>query len=325
MSRIPTNPVNDDAIVARFSNPPLSQLSLSISNGTATEENSGQQNKLFTVQLSTNATQEVKVRYSTEPVTATAGSDYVHKEGTLTFLPGSRQRYITVPILGNIIGEENETFTINLSNPTGAVIEDGSALGIIQDNDGWWMNPEQPKDVDGNADVTPLDALVLINDLNASGSRTLPWIPRDATGHHYLDVNADGFVTPLDVLNVINFLNNPSAGTDGDDTTSGALAPQALLVDSNARKSAASGDDDLVVVVQGLAIRQEGNIAVLVAPATAGVGESSSASAVVQRPTGTQLLAPAAVDAGLATSDLHDEIDLDDLIELFASTGEEPA
>jgi len=65
-----------------------------------------------------------------------------------------------------------------------------------------------PEDCDGSGDVSPLDALVVINELNrADSSRML-----DAA--KMLDVNADGLLSPLDALVVINHLNlERSAGT----------------------------------------------------------------------------------------------------------------
>jgi hypothetical protein len=63
-------------------------------------------------------------------------------------------------------------------------------------------NIQLPEDTDGSGDVTPLDALVVINRINnptavtnASANDTLP------------DVDGDSVMTPLDALAVINHLN----------------------------------------------------------------------------------------------------------------------
>lgn len=65
-----------------------------------------------------------------------------------------------------------------------------------------------PEDCDGSGDVSPLDALVVINELNRADSSRM----RDAA--KMLDVDADGLLTPLDALVVINHLNlERSAGT----------------------------------------------------------------------------------------------------------------
>lgn len=57
-------------------------------------------------------------------------------------------------------------------------------------------------DVNQDTLVTPLDALLIINELNRDQS----------TDNEKLDVNEDGMVTPLDVLLVINHLNGHASG-----------------------------------------------------------------------------------------------------------------
>ena len=62
------------------------------------------------------------------------------------------------------------------------------------------------EDVNGDGFVSPIDALLVINELNARGSGPITtaggsgWPPM-------LDVNGDGLLTPIDVLLIINHLN----------------------------------------------------------------------------------------------------------------------
>jgi hypothetical protein len=71
-----------------------------------------------------------------------------------------------------------------------------------------WQNAANPADVDGLGGVFPLDALVVINDLNANGPRALPIPPPTADRPPpYLDVSGDDHVSPIDALIVINTLN----------------------------------------------------------------------------------------------------------------------
>lgn len=77
------------------------------------------------------------------------------------------------------------------------------------------QNPVNPKDVNGDGSVTPLDALEIINDLNEGRGGVLP--PRSPiinpdsdsgeSGPIYPDVNGDGVLSPMDVLELINELN----------------------------------------------------------------------------------------------------------------------
>lgn len=62
-----------------------------------------------------------------------------------------------------------------------------------------------PRDVNGDMVVTPLDALIVINYLNRNGFASYP-----TNFFGYLDVNGDRAVTAIDALRVINWLNrNP--------------------------------------------------------------------------------------------------------------------
>ena len=66
-----------------------------------------------------------------------------------------------------------------------------------------WQNSGEPLDVDNVDGVVPLDALIVINELNAAG----PYALGPAPGPFYFDVDGDGSLTPSDAITVINFLN----------------------------------------------------------------------------------------------------------------------
>lgn len=76
-----------------------------------------------------------------------------------------------------------------------------------------WTNVLQALDVTGDrvAEVSPLDALLVINELNhpvyAGRSQPLPLEIDDSLKHPFIDVTCDGVVSPLDALLVINRLN----------------------------------------------------------------------------------------------------------------------
>ncbi len=66
--------------------------------------------------------------------------------------------------------------------------------------------PEQTLlNVDQQGGITPLDALMIINDLNSVGSHSVALTPGNPD--IYLDANDDGKITPADALAVINALN----------------------------------------------------------------------------------------------------------------------
>ena len=88
----------------------------------------------FRVRLSKVVSQEAVVDYVTVTGTAIGGTDYEGTVGTLTFPAGSRGRIIRVPIIDDKLVEEEETFTLRLSN-SNATIGVGEATGAITDND----------------------------------------------------------------------------------------------------------------------------------------------------------------------------------------------
>ncbi len=107
----------------------LPQLSI---EGAAAEEGETVQ---FTVTLTGNSNQNVSVDFQTGDGTAGAGSDYDRNAGTLTFTPGDRTRTIAVTTLEDTFREEDETFSVTLTNPAGATLAVDTATGTITDDD----------------------------------------------------------------------------------------------------------------------------------------------------------------------------------------------
>jgi gliding motility-associated-like protein len=104
------------------------------------EGDSGQQDFNFTVSIvgGLNALTPVTFTYNTGNGTATfADNDYEQLNNqTGTIAVGSSSTTITVEANGDNKQEGNETFTVNLSNPSAnATISDGQGLGTIQNDD----------------------------------------------------------------------------------------------------------------------------------------------------------------------------------------------
>ncbi len=113
---------------------------VSLSNVSIVEGNSGTASAVFTATLSAASTQQIKVAFATSAGTATKTTDYTETSGTLTFAAGTTTRTITVPVKGDTTVESNETFNVKLSNPTNVKLGAASAVGTIVDND----NPNVP-------------------------------------------------------------------------------------------------------------------------------------------------------------------------------------
>jgi hypothetical protein len=108
---------------------------VSVSDATVTEGNTGTASATFTLTLSRAAAVDVTVQYATANGSALAGSDYVAGSGTVTIPAGATSRTFTVAIVGDRIAEPTESFSVNLSAPSNAVIADGVGLGKILDNE----------------------------------------------------------------------------------------------------------------------------------------------------------------------------------------------
>jgi hypothetical protein len=114
---------------------PPPPTTLAISDTTVTEGDAGTLNANFVVTLSQPALVDVTVRYDTANFTATAATDYVAASGTLTIPAGQTSRSVTVAIRGDLLYEPTESFTVNLTNPTNALLADSQGIGTIIDND----------------------------------------------------------------------------------------------------------------------------------------------------------------------------------------------
>ena len=93
-----------------------------------------------------------------------------------------------------------------------------------------WTNVTEPLDVNGDGEVKPIDALVIINYLNRSSQTD---IPNDVDYRpNFLDVTGNNRVEPKDALRVINALNRQSGGEGERD--GGAVASEELAGDASA-------------------------------------------------------------------------------------------
>ncbi len=104
---------------------------VSVSDASAAEGDSVD----FTVSLSAASDGEVTVDYATSDGTATAGEDYTATSGTLAFQAGEVTKTISVPTTEDAEDDGGETFTLTLSNASGAGLGDAEATGTIRNTD----------------------------------------------------------------------------------------------------------------------------------------------------------------------------------------------
>lgn len=109
-------------------------LSLSVADKSIVEGQSGTKILRFVVRLSGVTASPVTYDITTVDGSALAGSDYVANAGdNLTIPGGAQQANFDVVINGDTVPEAAETFTVVVSDVSGATLADGSATGTIND------------------------------------------------------------------------------------------------------------------------------------------------------------------------------------------------
>jgi chitinase len=133
-----SNPVNvipgdTQAVVTIANDDPLPGLS--VTSVTIVEGNAGTRSLWFTISLSEVSGRTVTVQYATADDTATAGSDYAARSGTLVFLPGWISQTFAVTVTGDSLVEGDERLFLNLFGPVNAVLDDAQGDGLILNDD----------------------------------------------------------------------------------------------------------------------------------------------------------------------------------------------
>lgn len=126
---------------------------------------------------------------------------------------GEEVRQIDLPAPGST--SENGVTTIHFipGSSTRVIVRYANQQEEIYDvTTGELVSRRDVHDTNGDGIVSPIDALIIINRLNAAG----PGIITDTT--HNLDTNGDRNISPIDVLRVINYLNNRAAAAPEGET-----------------------------------------------------------------------------------------------------------
>jgi VCBS repeat-containing protein len=185
---------------------------LSITDVSLTEGNSGQKDFVFSVSLSEASAATVTVQYSTAEGTASDNSDFQRipngnqPNPTLTFLPGETVKTLSVRVKGDITSESDETFFVNLSNAVNATILDGQGTGTILNDDTAPVANPDAFSVNEDTALTVGAPGVLANDTDAQNEPlTAALVSGPANGS--LTLNSDG-----------SFTYTPAADFNGTDS-----------------------------------------------------------------------------------------------------------
>ncbi len=105
-------------------------------DATINEGNSGTALVTVWITLASAATEVTTVQWATGPGSALSPGDFVAATGTVSFALGETTKSFTVAVVGDTLVEGDETFSVTLSNASGAtVINDGLGVVTIVDND----------------------------------------------------------------------------------------------------------------------------------------------------------------------------------------------
>ena len=108
---------------------------IAVSNIALVEGNTGTTNAVFNFSLTPASTTPVAVDYQTLDGSAAAGSDYAAHAGTLVFSPGVTNLSLAIPVFGDTLPEMDETFSLLMSQPSGAILAVNNARATIINDD----------------------------------------------------------------------------------------------------------------------------------------------------------------------------------------------
>lgn len=111
-------------------------FALTVADVTVNEGNAGTSNAVVTISQSGVKATATTVKYTTIAGTATTPGDFTSVNGTATIAANTLSTTVNVPIVGDTLYEDDETFSFKLSEPsTGVDLGDDTALITIHDNE----------------------------------------------------------------------------------------------------------------------------------------------------------------------------------------------
>jgi large repetitive protein len=232
--------------------------SISIDDQSTGEGNTGDNPVLeFNVTLSNPSDQVITVDYTTTDDTATTSdNDYDAASGTVSFDPGDTTKPVDVTVNGDDVPEPDETFTVDLSNESGATLADDSGLGTITNDDAVpEISVTDASVTEGNAGDTTLSFDVTMSQISA-GTASVHYATTDDTAMvsdgdydaangtvtfdpgqdtKQIDVTVHGDVTYEANETLTVALSSPSGATIDVDTATGTITnddnPPTLSID----------------------------------------------------------------------------------------------
>jgi hypothetical protein len=152
-------------------------------------------------------------------------------------------------------------------------------ISIVNSAPAEWQNPLLRWDVNNDGFVSPIDALLLINYINAQSSPP-PSLPTPKpVGSPFYDVNGDGSATAGDVLSVINEINRlnmPPSGEGESAVLSAAAASEFTTAATLVAAPSAASDVPTALVPESPASFTTASVTAKTTPRPQPIAESAT-------------------------------------------------
>ena len=235
------------------------QPTLSIASVTASEGNDSTGTVSVTVSLSAASSLPVTVYYGTSNGTAIAGMDYTQSSGQLTFQPGQTRQTLQIPILGDTTVEPDETFQVQLSGASNAILGNttNTATVTLSNDDQAYMSVSDASITEGNTGTRKASVTVTLS--NPSSQKiSVHYATQDGTaqaGSDYTALSGTLNFAPGETSKILQIPVIGDTTQENDETFMVQLsaASNALLNSAASAASAATvtilNDDNPVVFI----------------------------------------------------------------------------
>ncbi|MBI3417421.1 MAG: cadherin-like domain-containing protein [Verrucomicrobia bacterium] len=212
---------------------------LSVNDPVVLEGNSGTSLITFNITLSVPTTVPLQIPYFTSDGTATAGSNYLGTNGVLNIPPNVTSTNIDITVLGDLLPEPDETFTLTFLNAPNVALQKATGTAtIVNDDIPVFISITDSFATEGSAGTTTPMEFTLTLSTNATSLITVAYSTADGpatkAGIDYVATNGvvlfdPGVTTQTITVNVI-----------GNDVQDG---DRFLLVNLTNAVNAVIGDD----------------------------------------------------------------------------------
>ena len=198
----------------------------------------------FTVTLTPASGKTVTVDYATADGTAEAPADYTSRSDPLSFSPGELSKTIMVPTIRDSIADNNETFTVTLSNPREATLDDHTAIATIIDDD---LPTLSIRDVDVTVDEGDPAVFTVMLSMESTDDIMVDYATSDGTateGTDYTEASDTLTILAGDLEETISVQTLPDTIEESDETFSLTLSsPVRATVQSGSATGKITDDD----------------------------------------------------------------------------------